>query len=172
LNTKKHGTTSVVEALNASSFKLDKDRHALVADMKINNDKVLFVLPETFMNNSGDAVSAVSKYYKISSENILVVQDEMDFAPGHFAFAKGGGAGGHNGIKSVYERVGEDVDRLRIGIGRPGDKRLKSDKYVLQRFSPGDRIRIGLVKGKMIDAIGDWIDHGLEKAMNAWHVKR
>ncbi len=152
----------------ASEFRLEKKYKALVTEAELNEKKVIFMLPETYMNNSGEAVRAISEYFKIQPEDILIVQDEMDFEPFQFAFAEGGGAAGHNGIKSIYKHVDEHVSRFRIGIGR-SHKGIQSEDFVLTKFGPVDSIRLSFLKGKMIDAISDWATEGLTKAMNMWN---
>lgn len=151
----------------APAFKAEKKFKGLVSEVKINEEKVLLLLPETFMNLSGEAVSAAASYYKVKPEDVLIVQDEMDFEPFQFAFAKGGGAGGHNGLKSVYSHVGDDVARFRIGIGRPAN--IPAEKYVLQKFGPFEKVRYALTKGKFVDAVSDFATEGLTKAMNMWN---
>ena len=86
--------------------------------------------PATFMNLSGRSVQALAQFYKIDVGDILVVHDELDFAPGIVKLKKGGGAGGHNGLKDIQANLGPDFWRLRIGIGHPGDRNEVSN-YVL-----------------------------------------
>ncbi len=148
--------------------RLEKKHKALIAEAALDGKKVLFVLPETYMNNSGEAVQSIASFYKIEDEDILIVQDEMDFEPFQFAFTKGGGTGGHNGIKSVYQHLSEDVSRFRIGIGRSMHG-VPSEKYVLQKFSAIEKMKLSFLKGKMIDALTDWSTEGLTKAMNMWN---
>ena len=88
-----------------------------------SNDEAWLLKPTTFMNASGRAVSAIAKFYKITPEQILVIHDELDLPPGTTKLKKGGGHGGHNGLKDIAAQLGTpDFWRLRIGIGHPGDK--------------------------------------------------
>ena len=88
-----------------------------------SNDEVWLLKPTTFMNASGRAVAAIAKFYKIAPENLLVVHDELDLPPGTTKLKRGGGHGGHNGLKDIAAQLGTpDFWRLRIGIGHPGDK--------------------------------------------------
>ena len=91
---------------------------------KLNGASEAWLLkPTTFMNVSGRAVGAIAKFYKIAPEDILVIHDELDLPPGTTKLKKGGGHGGHNGLKDIAEQLGTpDFWRLRIGIGHPGDK--------------------------------------------------
>jgi PTH1 family peptidyl-tRNA hydrolase len=90
----------------------------------------LLLLPSTYMNDSGRAVQALSAFYKIAPEDMLVVHDELDLPPGTARLKKGGGVAGHNGLKDIAAKIGPDFWRLRIGIGHPGDRDEVID-YVL-----------------------------------------
>lgn len=105
-----------------------------------SQEKVHFVKPQTFMNRSGQPVSQFYTFYKITSENLIVVHDDLDMSPGRVKLVRGGGAGGHNGIKSIVSAIGtNDFYRLKVGIGRPGQGEVHKDfpveKYVLSNFS-------------------------------------
>jgi PTH1 family peptidyl-tRNA hydrolase len=98
----------------------------------MNSSEVWLLKPTTFMNASGRAVSALAKFYKIAPEAILVVHDELDLLPGTVKLKKGGGHGGHNGLKDISAQLGTpDFWRLRLGIGHPGDKNAVAN-YVLK----------------------------------------
>jgi PTH1 family peptidyl-tRNA hydrolase len=104
-----------------------------VADGVIGGEKVLLLKPLTFMNDSGESVQAASAFHKIAPEKIVVFYDELDLAPGKIRVKKGGGAGGHNGIRSIDAHMPPDYWRVRLGIGHPGDKNLVTP-YVLGDF--------------------------------------
>lgn len=114
-----------------------------VGEAMIGGDRVRLLVPETFMNLSGKAISALAGFYKISPENILVAYDELDLPPGVAKLKFGGGAGGHNGIKDTISQLGNHRDfyRLRIGIGHPGSA-AKVSNYVLSKPSLEDNISI------------------------------
>jgi peptidyl-tRNA hydrolase, PTH1 family len=88
----------------------------------ISNDRVILLKPETYMNESGRAVSEALRFYKIPVSDCLVFHDELDLAPGRVRIKTGGGNAGHNGLRSISENIGNDYRRVRIGIGHPGDK--------------------------------------------------
>lgn len=94
----------------------------------------LFSKPITYMNNSGVAVHSIKEYYKIDLENIIIIHDDLDLPFGVVKFKKGGGNGGHNGLKSLDSHIGQDYIRVRVGIGKPEDKANVSN-YVLSDFS-------------------------------------
>jgi PTH1 family peptidyl-tRNA hydrolase len=100
----------------------------------IEGQKIILLKPQTFMNLSGQSVQAAAAFYKIAPENITVFHDELDLLPGKTRIKKGGGAGGHNGLKSIDDHLGPDYWRVRLGIGHPSDKDMVSP-YVLANFA-------------------------------------
>ncbi|MEL7272947.1 MAG: aminoacyl-tRNA hydrolase [Pseudomonadota bacterium] len=112
---------------------------ALTSEGRIGGEKALLVKPTTFMNESGRAVGEAARFYKIDLDNAIVLYDELDLAPGKLRVKKGGGAGGHNGIRSIDAHLGKDYRRVRIGIGHPGHKD-KVTGHVLGDFSKADHI--------------------------------
>ncbi len=100
--------------------------------------RTLLLLPGTFMNESGRAVTEAAHFYKISPADITVFHDEIDLPPGKVRVKIGGGIAGHNGLRSISEHIGNDYRRVRIGIGHPGDKDLVQH-YVLSDFAKSDR---------------------------------
>ncbi|MEL6505846.1 MAG: aminoacyl-tRNA hydrolase [Pseudomonadota bacterium] len=112
---------------------------ALTSEGRIGGEKALLVKPTTFMNESGRAVGEAARFYKIDLDNVIVLYDELDLAPGKLRVKKGGGAGGHNGIRSIDAHLGKDYRRVRIGIGHPGHKD-KVTGHVLGDFSKADHI--------------------------------
>src|SRR5689334_6786030 len=110
----------ILDALAESPFKDESKFKSEISEMRVGSEKVILAKPTTFMNNSGEAVQALKSFYKLEDGDILVIQDEMDYMPGVFAFSFGNGPAGHNGIASIQEMLAtRDFARLRIGIGRP-----------------------------------------------------
>lgn len=95
--------------------------------------KVLLLKPQTYMNDSGRAVAEAARFYKVDNADIVVFYDEIDLAPGKFRMKTGGGAAGHNGVRSLVAHLGADFRRARMGVGHPGEKRLVH-AYVLSDF--------------------------------------
>ena len=114
-----------------------KKFQALVASGTIGGEKVLLVKPQTFMNLSGQAVSAAMRFHKLSPADLVVIYDELDLAPGKLRVKTGGGAGGHNGIRSIDGHCGKDYRRVRVGIGHPGVKEMVTH-HVLGDFAKAD----------------------------------
>lgn len=111
---------------------------AMVSEGRIDGQKVILLKPQTYMNNSGNAVGQATKFYKIKPDNIIVFHDELDIALGGVRIKKGGGNAGHNGLKSIQAHLNTpDFWRVRIGIGRPENKEQVSN-YVLSDFSKNE----------------------------------
>lgn len=112
--------------------------HAFVSEGLIGGQKVLALKPLTFMNASGQAVASIARFYKIPLDDIIVVHDDLDLMPGKIRVRKNGGAGGHNGLRSIDATLGKDYWRLKVGIGHPGD-RDRVTPYVLGNFSKAEQ---------------------------------
>lgn len=103
----------------------------------IAGERVLLLLPGTFMNESGRAVAEAANFYKLEPANIVVFHDEVELPPAKVRLKLGGGNAGHNGLRSISEHIGNDYRRVRFGIGHPGDKNLM-EQYVLQDFAKSE----------------------------------
>ncbi len=119
-----------------------------ISEGRIGSEKVLILKPETFMNDSGRAVGEVLRFYKLEPEQVYVVYDEIDLVPGKIKVKKGGGAGGHNGLRSIDSHIGQDYWRVRLGVGHPGDKNLVHS-HVLGDFSKAETVWLD----KLLDAV-------------------
>ena len=127
------------------------------------------VLPQSFMNASGRAVQMLAGFFKILPSEILVVHDELDFAPGMAKMKQGGGIAGHNGLKDISQRLGShDYWRLRLGIGHPGDKNVVAD-YVLNKPSAADREAIDGAIGRSVEVLPLCLAGDLQGAMQKLH---
>ena len=111
----------------------------LFSDGFIDGNRVMVLKPATYMNDSGRAVGAALRYWKLAPEDVIVFHDDLDLAPGKVRVKQGGGHGGHNGLRSIDSHIGKDYRRVRLGIGHPGDKRRVTG-HVLRNFSKADRV--------------------------------
>lgn len=126
--------------------------HGLAADGEIAGTKVLALQPHTYMNDSGRAVAAAAAYYRVPPERIIVLQDEIDLPMGRVRVKRGGGAGGHNGIRSIDAHIGAEYWRVRIGVGRPGVRSLVRH-FVLHDISKEERPLIEKVVAAVTEAM-------------------
>ena len=121
INTRHNVGFMAIDALSPMDGVWKKEKNALTMRTEINGLNVILVKPQTFMNNSGDAVGPLMAFYKIPLENIIVIHDDMDLKVGDLREKIGGGSAGHNGIKSIDGTIGKEYRRIRIGIGHPRD---------------------------------------------------
>ncbi|MFQ6016704.1 MAG: aminoacyl-tRNA hydrolase [Kiloniellaceae bacterium] len=119
-----------------------------LAEGRVAGAKVLALKPETYMNGSGRAVGEALRFYKLDPDEVIVLHDDIDLAPGKVKVKRGGGPGGHNGLRSVDAHIGRHYRRLRLGIGHPGDKTLV-EGYVLRDFAKAEAAR----RDKLLEAV-------------------
>jgi len=139
---------------------------ALTGKGDINGKKVLLLKPQTYMNNSGEAVASAAKYYKIPAQNIIVIFDDISLDLGKLRIRRKGSDGGHKGIKSIIEHIGEDFPRIKIGIGKKPHPDYNLSDYVLSGLSQGEYKEITSEFDKLFKALGLIIDGEIDKAMN------
>lgn len=157
----------VAEALQAGPF---RDKFSGVF-ARANKPDVALLKPLTFMNLSGEAVQQAMRFFKLGVEDVLVVYDELDLPFGDVRLKKGGGAAGHNGVKSLIAHCGGDgFARLRVGIGKPrhGD----ASPHVLGEFSSAERAQLADVLDHAALGVHAVIDKGIAQAMNAFNTRK
>lgn len=141
--------------------------NGFITEGMIDGQKAFFLKPQTYMNLSGQSVQQAANFYKIDPEHIVVFYDELDLSPGQVKVKKGGGSGGHNGIKSIDSCLGDkEYWRVRIGIGHPGDKNRVSG-YVLSNFPKSDYEWLDELLPAMGKEIGQFITEGVQAFTNA-----
>jgi len=123
----------IAERHRFSPWKSSRFR-GLTAEGNLGVHKVILLKPETYMNNSGESVGAAARFYKLEPADVIVLHDELDLAPGKLRVKRGGGHGGHNGLRSIDAHFGLDYWRVRLGIGHPGDK-ARVTGHVLGNFA-------------------------------------
>lgn len=144
---------------------------ALVANGMHSGNKVILAKPQTFMNLSGQAVSALIRFYKLPLANLMVAHDHLDLPFGAIRIRPDGGAGGQRGMESIIERLGtQGFPRIRLGIGRPPGQ-MDPAAYVLQEFPEGDTVSLSQTLDRAADAIFAWMDDGLEPAMTRFNAR-
>ncbi len=143
----------------------------LDARVIVNNRDLRLLIPTTFMNRSGQAVAAISQFYKIDAEKILVVHDELDLAPGVAKLKIGGGHGGHNGLRDIISSMGNNKNfaRLRLGIGHPGNSKQVAS-FVLKRAPASEQDALAKAMQASHRIIEDLITGDWDKAMRELHT--
>lgn len=142
---------------------------ALIADTRYQGHKLILAKPQTYMNESGQAVVSLLNFYKISPENLIVAFDEMDLPLGEIRIRPKGGSSGQKGMKSIIQRLGhENFPRVRLGIGRPPG-RIPPPDYLLQDFTYDEQTRVAPVLTDGANAVLTFVTEGLEIAMNRFN---
>lgn len=152
------------------TFTEDKNFKAQIGSTFINHEKVYFVKPTTFMNNSGIAVKALLTYYNISVEDLIVIYDDLDMEVGKLRLRSKGSAGGHNGIKSIIAHIGtQEFNRIKVGIGRPL-KGMTVINHVMGQFNTEDNIVISLTLDRVVNAVNFYLqENDFEKTMQKFN---
>ncbi len=165
------GFMAVKALVKALKIDLKKDKYSfsLSSKGKLEGKNIILAQPLTFMNLSGAAVSSLLRRYKINTQDLLVICDDLDLELGRLKIRPKGSSGGHRGLNSIIEHLGSDnFARLRIGIGRPSPKAGASE-YVLSRFSKKDAPVLKEVLNRAVECCEVWISQGPEAAMNIFN---
>ena len=146
---------------------------ALVAESFLDGEKILLVKPQTFMNLSGVAVSAVVNFYKVELSDLIVAHDDMDLPVGMIRLRAKGSSGGHRGVESIIEHLGgrQDFIRVRIGIGRPPEN-WEVNPHVLSPFFEEDAKKISAALEELVPATLCIFREGISRAMNKFNPRR
>jgi len=147
---------------STDDFQEEKKMSAEVSEGEFGRHRVLLVKPSTFMNASGTAVSQLVHFYKLTAEDIAVIHDDLDIAPGTYKATNSSRAAGHNGVSDIIEKLGtQDYFRVRLGIGRPtpvsGTACASSHDFVLQKFSPEELSTLSQLFPQTKDELIKWL---------------
>lgn len=137
--------------LNSTTFSHKKKISADVAETNSATARLMIVKPTTYMNRSGEAVSAVLRFFK--PREIIVVHDDADLPFGEIRVRENGSSAGHNGVGSIIERVGENFTRVRIGIGRPENTNVPLEDWVLQKWSESEAKKMPEIVARTVEII-------------------
>jgi PTH1 family peptidyl-tRNA hydrolase len=149
-----------------------KQADAEIARGEIGGTRVILARPQTYMNDSGRAVGALARFYKLPSSRVVVIYDELDLPVGTIRMREKGSANGHNGLKSVIQHLGtQNFPRIRIGISRPAISDYKQIDWVLGRFTKDEQEVMDGTIPRAAEAIESIISMGMERAMNKYNTK-
>ena len=151
--------------LNRSKF------NAIYGTGVIENEKVILIKPQTYMNNSGEAVIEFVKFYKVDLKSIIVIYDDMDTEVGKVRIRAKGGAGSHNGMKSIVKELNsEEFSRIRVGIGKPTND-FDRINYVIGNINQEEYLRLTDGEKLGAEAVEYWIKNGIDNTMNKFNIK-
>lgn len=152
------------------NVKLNKLKfNSVYGEINMNGEKIVLVKPVTYMNKSGTAIDEIIKFYKIPTENLIVVYDDIDLNLGSLRIRASGSPGTHNGMKSITQYAGNNFPRIRIGIGKNPDMDLAD--YVLQRFSREENDVLAPILQKAGEAALEIIESGVDSAMGKYNIR-
>ena len=153
-----------------SGFKVHKKSGALATTGRLGGRSIVLAKPRVYMNESGRQVGPLANFYSVAPADVIVLHDELDIDFGRIRLKFGGGAAGHNGLRSVSSALGtNDFQRVRIGIGRPPGRKPGAT-FVLENFSTTERPEVGTICEQAADATELLIELGLEPAQNTVHA--
>jgi PTH1 family peptidyl-tRNA hydrolase len=145
---------------------------ALIGEGRLGGDRIILAQPQTYMNRSGEPVSALMRVYGLEPAELLVICDDLDLSVGSLRLKSRGGDGGHKGLRSIINNLGtNEFSRLRIGVGRPSSKDETID-YVLTGFDKDEQILLKEGIEAAVTGIRQWLFEGVEKAMNRVNVRK
>ena len=148
-----------------------KQANAEIARGEIGGKKVIVAKPQTFMNLSGHAVRGLANYYKIPTERIIIIYDEIALPVGTIRVREKGSSAGHNGVNSVIQQMGtQNVPRIRVGVDRPSDPRHSQIDWVLGRFTKDEQPLIEATIRRAAEAVEGILRIGIERAMNSYNT--
>ena len=143
---------------------------SLVGNGMVANVRTILARPQKFMNRSGQPVASIAGYYKLDEQDVLVVHDDVDLPFGQVRVKRGGGHGGHNGLRDLIKHIGRDYPRIRVGVGRPPEGWDTAD-YVLGKWSPSEQDELPQIVDRASDAVEACLRGGLEAAMNQFNTR-
>jgi PTH1 family peptidyl-tRNA hydrolase len=149
---------AVLDGAGESLSKGPSRVRGMVAQTGVGDNRTLYLLPNTYMNESGGSVRAALDYYKVDAQDLLVIHDDIDLPFGRLRIQIGGGSGGHNGIRSLEQALGtKDFSRLKVGVGRPRGSQDPAD-YVLRTFAKKERPEVDLMVADAAEVVERWTD--------------
>lgn len=171
-NTRHNAGFKVVDAfLEKYEATLTKNKfNALYTDINVGDKRILVVKPQTFMNDSGSSVLAISRFYKIPTDRILVISDDVSLAPGKIRIRRSGSAGGQKGLKSIIEKLStEEFARIKMGVGDRPDRTSDLANWVLGKMNDEDKKLFDEAVLRAVKAIDTILKSGIDTAMNRYN---
>lgn len=165
------GFLAVDKLAEECNFEIAKNRfEALNGEFKLNGTRILVIKPQTFMNNSGKAVSKISSFYKIPAERFIIVHDDISLDTGKIRIRRKGSDGGQKGLRDIIELMGtENIIRIKIGVGAKPNPDYDLASWVLSKFSREEQTDLNSALERAAEAVKEIILHGVDSAMNKYN---
>ena len=135
-------------------YKIKKKFNSVIYETILDKNRIILAKPETYMNNSGDAVYQIANFYKIDSKNIFILHDELDIPFGKIRIKSGGGNAGHNGLKSISNKIDNNYIRVRLGIGHPGNKE-RVNSHVMGNFTGSEKEKLNQILNYLTNSMNE-----------------
>lgn len=158
-------------AARAGDVRFTRQFKGEASRVQLRGEAIVLLKPLTFMNLSGDSVQPAAAYFKVPTEQVVIVHDDIDLEMGQIKIKVGGGHGGHNGIRSVAGRLGPNFFRIRLGVGRPNGRGDKVVGHVLGGFSGGEQVALEELIDAGSDAVESLLTQGLLPTQNRFHTR-
>ncbi|MGD9796559.1 MAG: aminoacyl-tRNA hydrolase [Acidimicrobiia bacterium] len=163
-------TVALLAGRRGAALKRSKHR-ALTAEVKVDGAAVVLAFPQTYYNESGQAVASLCRWHDLGAEQVVVVHDELDLPPGRLKVKVGGGLAGNNGLRSIKAHLhGDGFARVRIGVGKPPG-RMEGADHVLRRPGKAERAELDIVVQEAADAVELLVTEGPERAMDRYNTR-
>ena len=161
---------ALTKKLRVSDFKLNKKFNSLLSEKKVKSEKIIFCLPQTFMNLSGQAIAKIVRFYKIEGKDIWIIHDDIDLPFGKIRLSRNSSSAGHRGVESIIQHLGhQNFIRFRLGI-KPKEKIIiPAEEYVLQKFSEKEQKELNKIIKKSVEAIKFTLENNIDKAMSKFN---
>ena len=160
-------------ALKAGIQKSKLFKKAEIGRGRVGSQEAVLAKPQTFMNLSGVSVAALARHWRLKAEDLIVIHDDLDLGLGRLKLVSGGGAGGHKGVASIIEHLGNPgFIRLRVGIGRPEPQNEEVERFVLQRFRPEEQKVVDPVIERSVEAIEAVVARGILQAQTEFNCHK
>lgn len=170
-NTRHNAGFKILEKLVAEEdgeWGSEAKANALIARMNINGSDVILALPQSYMNLSGEVVVELLRWFKLDKKDLIVLHDELDLPFGTVQVKKNISAAGHNGIKSIIERIGEDFTRIRIGVANE-ESNISSEKFVLDKFTTEELKKFSDIESSAIEKVKLLVKYGYEEFISKYN---
>lgn len=154
-------------------IKMNKLKHkAILGELTIGNEKVIIAKPQTYMNLIGESIREIVNFYKIPTENVIIICDDINLETGRIRIRPKGSDGGHNGLKSIiYQLCSDEFVRIRMGVGAPQNKNYDLADYVLGKFSNQEIEILTQTANNAVKAVECIVENGVSQAMNIYNRK-
>lgn len=160
----------IASTFDYTDFKTEKKFKAEISSGGLQSEKIILAKPQTFMNNSGESVGALIKYYKINTEDLIIIHDDIDLPLGRIKITQDASAGGHNGIKSIIQHLGtQNFIRIRVGVATPKKEKLGSANYVLTKIGLLQAGKVKELIKKTTSAVEEVVGVSAISAMNKFN---